>query len=170
MADQVLAIDDVAIVTEPSQKPAYSQHGYVIDGNAKVYALTSRFFHGVALAILNPKLAADSGYEPPSRGEDDDFVDVFKYQRFEYDHCKALPVLRIACSQLTGATMVSYGNPAVSPAQLAALSAVFAARGLKANDTLTGDEDDMTVAQYMEYLRTRPAVDDKPDDHSGGTA
>ncbi|MDO8414876.1 MAG: hypothetical protein Q7S87_01545 [Agitococcus sp.] len=150
MTERVLELKDVALSSD-AKHVFYSHNGYIIDGEARVHALTERWFHGVCLAVLYPDIAQKAGYSPPTM--EDGEVDVFKYQEFEHAVSYELPVLRISSSQLTGATMVSAGGHAPSDAQLEALAAVFKVMGLRANDTLTGEDTDITVTQFVESLR-----------------
>jgi hypothetical protein len=161
MSSRVLTLEDVALVGDASKVP-YSPYGYIIGADARIYALTERWFHGVVLAVLYPEVAEKAGYEQPVREDGD--VDVFKYQRFELDHGRQVPVLRVAYSLTTGSTSVSYGEQPATDAQLEALVAAFAALGLRGNDSLTGDEEDMTVNQMVDYLRQRRNTDNDKED------
>jgi hypothetical protein len=161
MSPRALTLEDVAM-TSDTPKAVYSPYGYIITDDGRAHALTYRWFHGVVLAILYPEVAKEAGYPPPVREDGD--VDVFLYQRFELDHGYKLPVLRVSHSMQTGTTMVSAGNPACTEPQLAALVGALAALGLRGKDTLTGEEDDMTVTQWVDYLRQRGAVTSRDDD------
>ena len=62
------------------------------------------------------------------------------------------------------------GDPACTEPQLAALVGAFGALGLRGNDTLTGEEDDMTVTQWVDHLRQRGAINsDDNDDADNNT-
>jgi len=163
MSEKLLSITDVALICE-SGMPAYTPYGYLVGAEGKIYALTYRWFHGVVIALLYPELAAEKQYPAPAEPRDE--VDVFAYQRFEHENSHDLPVIRIAVSQLTDSVMVSKGGIPATDEQLDALQRIFRTLGRKASDTLTGEEDDMTVAQYIEYLRqerVRAAMPDDPD-------
>jgi hypothetical protein len=160
MSSRELTLEDVAL-TSNTPNVAYSPYGYIIGDDGRAYALTERWFHGVVLAVLYPEVAKEAGFAPPVREDGD--VDVFLYQRFELDHGHKLPVLRVSHSLQTGTTMVSAGNPACTEPQLAALVGALRALGLRANDTLTGEEDDMTVTQWVDYLRQRGALNSDED-------
>lgn len=160
MTSRILTLEDVAM-TSDTPKVAYSPYGYIIGADGRAHALTDRWFHGVVLAVLYPDVAKEAGYPPPAREDGD--VDVFLYQRFELDHGYKLPVLRVSHSIQTGTTMVSAGDPACTEPQLAALVGAFGALGLRGNDTLTGEDDDMTVSQWVDYLRQRGAVSSDDD-------
>lgn len=149
-----LILSDVALTAE-SGDPIYSHFGYIIDADARIHALTERFFHGVITAILYPEKAKEQNVAAPAHPLDE--INVMEYQAFEHEVACDLPLLRVSISQLTGSYFVSKGSFAATPAQIDALARVFKALGLKGSDTLTGEEDDPTVAQYLEQLRQEAA-------------
>lgn len=144
-----------AALCAPGRVP-YSPHGYIIDHDAKIYALTERHFHGVVLALLYPDVAQAAGYAPPRRI--DGSVDVFNYQRFELDEARALQVVRIATSALTGTTYVSTGDVPPSEAQIQAVVQCLHELGLRPQDSLTGEAEDQTVCELAQELRERRAA------------
>lgn len=161
MSDKVFTISDVALVCE-SGAPAYTPYGYIVGEDGKIYALTSQSYHGVVLAILYPDLAAEKGYDAPAGSHD--YIDVFKYQRFEIDHSKGLPVIRVAISRVSESINVSKGPIPATDEQIDAMQRIFRTLGRKANDTLTGHDDDLTVAEYIEGLRHERVFAAIPDD------
>jgi len=161
MSDKVFSINDVAIVCAAGTPP-YTPYGYLIGEDGKIYGLTNRWFHGVVLAVLYPQLALEKGYAPPAGPHDE--VDVFKYQRFELDHSDEVPMIRVAIGSLTESISVSKGDAPATDEQIDALQRVFRVLGRKAGDTLTGEDDDMTVAEFIESLRQARAFAAIPDD------
>jgi hypothetical protein len=152
MSARPITLDEVTMKGDKHKVP-YSPWGYVIDKDASVYALTEKWTHGIVVALLYPQVAEKAGYEHPQREEGD--LDVFRYQSFEHDCAHDLPVIRIALSMATGSTIVSTGALAPSEEQIQALVATLAAMGLKGKDTLTGEDGDPTVAEFVEELRLR---------------
>lgn len=150
MTDKVFTINDVALVCERGI-PAYTPYGYIVGEDGKIYALTCQSYHGVVLAVLYPELAAAKGYVPPAGSHD--YVDVFKYQRFELDHSKDLPVIRVAISRVSESINVSKGPIPATDEQIDAMQRIFRTLGRKATDTLTGHDDDISVARFIENLR-----------------
>jgi len=161
MSDKVFSIKDVAIVCTMGTPP-YTPYGYLVGEDGTIYALTNRYFHGVALAVLYPQLASEKGYEPPAGPHDE--VNVYHYQRFELDHSGEVPMVRVAISQLSESIAVSKGDAPATDEQIDALQRVFRVLGRKAGDTLTGEDDDMTVAEFIESLRQARAFAAIPDD------
>lgn len=151
-----LILSDVAL-TAKTGNPIYSHNGYIIDADAQIHALTERFFHGVITAILYPEKAKEHNIAAPAHPIDE--IDVMAYQAFEHEVAKDLPLLRVAVSQMSGSTYVSKGSLPPTAAQIEALGRALKALGLQGNDTLTGEEDDPTVAQYLESLRQESAND-----------
>lgn len=150
MSAEKYDITDVAMVCE-SGIPPYGIYGYVVGEDGKIYTLTDRYYHGIVIAVLYPELAASKGVAAPASPRDD--LDVFEYQRFELDNSRQLPILRVAVSLTTGTTMISKGSIPATEAQIDAMARIFKALGLAARDTLTGDEDDQTVSEFLEELR-----------------
>lgn len=161
MSQRVFSITDVAVVCE-QKAPPYTPYGYLVGEDGKTYALTDRWFHGVILAVLYPELAAEKNFPPPAEPRDE--VDVFAYQRFELDNSKDLPVIRVAVSSVTNSVLVSKGSFPASDEQIEALQRIFRVLGLKAGDTLTGDDDDPTVAEFIEALRQERVRATLPDE------
>ena len=150
MTSKIYSINDVALVCQQGIPP-YGINGYIIGEDATIYTLTDKYFHGVVIAVLYPELAASKGIAPPASPRDD--LDVFEYQRFELDNSRQLPILRVSVSITTGTTMISKGKFPATEAQIDAMARIFKALGLGARDTLTGDEDDQTVSQFLDELR-----------------
>jgi hypothetical protein len=78
MTGRALELKDVALSSD-AKHVFYSHNGYIIDGDARVHALTERWFHGVCLAVLYPEVAQQAGYPPPTIEEGD--VDVVNSHR-----------------------------------------------------------------------------------------
>lgn len=151
MEPERLTLADFAKTSE-SGEPLYTPYGYIIDAQARIHALLTQYCHGVVLALLYPEVAASAGFEPPCHPREE--LPVLHYQRFEFDHCDELPVLRVAC-RYGGGVYVSHGPTAqLTDAQHDALRRVFKALGLRGTDTLTGEEEDtLTVNKFLEHLR-----------------
>jgi hypothetical protein len=161
MTEKIFTINDVAVVCERGA-PAYTPYGYIVGEDGKIYALTSQSYHGVVLAVLYPEVAAEKGYAPPAGAHDE--VDVFKYQRFELDHSDGLPIIRVAISRMTESINVSKGRIAATDEQIDALQRIFRTLGRRANDTLTGEDDDLSVGEFIENLRQERVRAAIPDD------
>jgi hypothetical protein len=155
MTNKVLTLADVALIGNAKKAP-YTPFGYIIDAEARVLGLTKQWCHGVVLAILYPELAAAEGYEPPTEDENR-HIEVFKYQRFELDHSRTLPVIRVAQSQMIDEIMVSSSDIQPTELQLQALLAVLNLLGLRGTDSLSGDGHGRTVNDLMAQLRSPPA-------------
>jgi len=139
-----LTVDDCAIVqADPTDNP----FGFIITEDGTTYALRSRFYHGVLLAVLFPDVAHAQGYEPPMQGD----ANVYLYQRFELDNHRSLPVIRVAFGMMTPVN-VSKGDQAATPAQIAALSKVFRACGIGLNDQVATDLRDMTARSALREM------------------
>lgn len=152
MSIRLVTLDELTIPCRPdTDKATYSPYGYVVAEDGTLYSLTERWTHGIVLALLYPQQALAAGYEPPVREDGD--LDVFRYQGFDLDHGSTFRVIRIAASQLTDSVSVSRGDLPPSLSQVEAVAKAFAAMGLRAKDTLTGETDDLTVAEFLEELR-----------------
>jgi hypothetical protein len=160
MSSKIYTINDVAMVCTIGI-PAYSPYGYVVGADGTIYALTDRFFHGVIVAVLYPELAAEKQYPAPASPRDD--LDVFAYQRFEHDTSRDLPILRVSVSLITDTILVSKGKIPATDEQIDAMQRIFKALGKTARDTLTGEEDDPTVGEYIEQLRQERVWAAQPD-------
>lgn len=161
MSSKVYSITDVAMVCTTGN-PTYTPYGYVVGADGTIYALTDRFYHGVIVAVLYPELAAAQQVPAPASPRED--VDVFAYQRFEHDNSHDLPILRVAVSALTSTILVSKGAVPATDEQIDAMQRIFRALGKTARDTLTGEEDDPTVGEYIERLRQERVWAAMPDE------
>jgi hypothetical protein len=158
MTSRLLTLEDVALVGS-SKTPSCTPYGYIIDADGRTLALRQRFYHGVLLAILYPELAAKAGYSAPAEDPANP-VNVFHYQRFELDHSREMPVIRLAMSQLTGEVVVSTGRRPTET-QLTALLACLKQMGLRGRDSLTGEEGGVTVTAFIQQLREMPIEEGK---------
>lgn len=163
MTQAPLTLNDVAITTPPGAKPTYSIHGCIVDEAGNIHTLLYRWMHGVVTALLYPHLMAGKNLEPLVQPAEE--VDVFAFQRFEHDVAHELPIVRIATSQLTGATFISKGSCPVTDIQLESIRLALKEMGLTGRDTLTGEEGDMTIAEHLEAMRqARFAAEDTPEE------
>lgn len=153
MTQTPIKIQDLTLKGDARTIP-FSPFGYVIDVNGDVYALTEKWTHGIIAALLYPDVAKQHGFWPV-QGDFDD-LPVFRYQEFLGEHSEQLPLIRVATSQLGFGTTVS-GTSRVTRNQVDALVATLAKMGHRAQDTLTGSEDDPTVAELIEELRQKVA-------------
>jgi hypothetical protein len=147
MARKNWTMEDVALVTKGEQ-PTYSSYGYIVSEDGTIYTLRSRWYHGIALAILFPKEAKAAGYRAPN----DDNCDVFKFQRFELDNHDKFPVIRVCPGRLMGPCSVNKGAKPATKEQVAAMRLIFKACGLGPRDKVNTDRGDKTVAQCYDVL------------------
>ena len=138
-----------------SKNIIYSPYGYVIMEDGTVYTLHKQWYHGIALAVLFPEKAKESGLESP-----EEEPDVFKYQRFELDHHNDFPVIRVCPFRMTTPCSINKGNKPATKAQIESLRAIFKILGLKARDMVNTDFCDCTVAQCYEMLNLENGSDE----------
>lgn len=153
-------------LTEPPVIPIYSMHGYIVCADGKTYTLLRQWYHGAVLAMLYPKLLetvqGNYGFDYetcerievlklPTSLED---IDVFKFQRFEFEVHSKLPDIRVCASRMMGSTPVALdaGCEPATPQQIAALRFIFKALGLRAKDVIVTDHMDMKVKDVYAYL------------------
>lgn len=143
-----ISIRSAAVSTNAASEPLYSPHGYIVTEDGTCYSLLKRWYHGVALAILFPEVAKETGYEPP-----DEEPNVFHYQHFELDQHDKLPVIRVCPSRMLGPCSVNKSRKAATAAQVATLAKLLKMHGLKARDNVSTDEGDRTVQKCLEMMR-----------------
>lgn len=144
-----VTMEQIALIAEPGMKPALSPYGYVITEDGTSYALTERWFHGVAMAVLFPNLALENGWAPPAGPIDD--LNVYHYQDFEHFVCRRMNVIRVAFGMMYSCN-VSKGRAAATPQQLDALRAVFKVLGKKGTDTCETELRESTVAECLQQM------------------
>lgn len=149
MSKNPITLNDVALKGDADKVP-FSPFGYVIDTDGAVYALTEKWTHGIIAALLYPEVAQQHGFWPVLW--DYDQLPVFMYQQFVLEHADQLPLVRLATSQLGFGTSVT-GTSNVNLKQVDALVVTLAKMGHRAQDTLTGSDEDPTVAELVEDLR-----------------
>lgn len=153
--EEKLTLERMTEVAEPGTDPTPSQYGYVIDKDGRIYSMVYRFTHGVILALLYPELAEKHGMSAPVGPVDE--LDVRAYQGFEHDVSHELPNIRIAHSFLSGGVYISKGKFPATNAQIDSVRRALLACGYSLRDTLTGEEGDQTIGQFLNFLREERA-------------
>lgn len=142
-------IKRVAVVTDSNTIPPYSSPGYIIGQDGTVYTLLRQYWHGAILALLYPQLAEEHGYTIP---DDPDEVNVFTMQRFELDHGRSLPVIRICPSRIMGPMTIDCGIHGANDAQVVALRSIIAALGCDGNTTINMNHIDVKLRDVWNHL------------------
>jgi hypothetical protein len=153
--EEKITIERMTAVVEPGTDPTPSQYGYVIDKDGRIYSMVYRFTHGVILALLHPDVAEKQGVEAPVGPIDE--LDVRAYQNFEHDVSRDLPNIRIAHSFLSGGVYISKGKFPATNVQIDSVRRALLASGYSLRDTLTGEEGDQTIGQFLNVLREERA-------------
>jgi hypothetical protein len=148
-----LTLDDLVVTTEPGNDPTPSPYGYVIDADGRIHSMMNRYTHGVIIAVLYPDVAAKHGIPAPTGRPKD--LDLRAYQNFEHEVSNELPILRIAGSMLGDFIMVSDSRHAATNVQIDSVRRALKASDRDLRDTLTGEEGDQTVGEFLDYLRSK---------------
>lgn len=143
-----MRIEQAALHAKPGGNIVYSPYGYIIMKDGAAYSLTHQWYHGIALAILFPKVREKHGYAAPSEG-----ANVFAWQRFELEHKDEFDVLRLCPSRMVTAFTVDKGKHAASKEQQSALRRILTTlHGMKLNDLVCTNHKDMTVKACLEEV------------------
>jgi hypothetical protein len=151
MEESLIPIERIAVIGEPGADPTPSPYGFVIDKDGRIYSQLKRYTHGVIIALLYPELAAKHKTPAPAGAVDE--LNLRFYQDFEHEVSHDVPIVRIALSYFDDFIAVSKGKEALTSVQIDSVRRALKScnRGLR--DTLTGEEGDMTVGQFLDDLR-----------------
>jgi hypothetical protein len=159
MEEKLISIERIAVIGEPGADPTPSPYGFVIDKDGRIYSQLKRYTHGVIIALLYPELAVKHNTPAPAGPVDE--LNLRFYQDFEHEVSSELPIVRIALSYFDDFIVVSKGKGALTNVQIDSVRRSLKAcnRGLR--DTLTGEEGDMTVGQFLDGLREEQELERK---------
>lgn len=149
--EPAITIDRVTVKAAPGEQPIYSRMGYIITADGSIYALMRQWWHGAVIAILFPEEVEKHGIGVPNGDPAD--LNVFAYQRFEFDVCRKIPVIRIAIGAMLGTTHFSKGDAPATAEQIVAVQACAKALGYSGRDKINTERGELTVAQIIERLR-----------------
>jgi hypothetical protein len=144
---RVYDLDDLAITTAPGEKPTMSPYGCWIMEDGTVHALTRQHTHGMILSLLFPDKAASVGYAPP-----DSDSSVFDYQRFDLDHRRGIPCVRIATGSLIGNFNINKSDAPATEAQLAAIATYARLWNVNLNDPVYLDVGVHSLRKALKML------------------
>ena len=165
MEDSKITLERIVVTAEPGTDPTPSAYGFVIDKDGRMHSLIYRWTHGVVVALLYPEVAEKNGVPAPAGPIDE--LDVFAYQRFEHDVSHDLPIIRVATSQLTNFVGVSKGSFALTNTQIDSVRRALKALNRGLRDTLSGEDEDSTVAELLDNFRAEQEAARNLDDAKG---
>lgn len=138
-----LTLQEVAHEDKALRLP--SSFGFVVHPDGRLFHLVRQYYHGVAIALLEPKKAEEHGIGLPLR----DYVDVYKYQDFMFDVADDLGYITVGLSIFN---RISYDRSQnISKEQVDTMKKYFYNTGML-EDTFMTNQGDVSGAEAVRNL------------------
>ena len=119
-----------------------------------------RWWHGAVIALLYPELLkeftlpgwneeGDREEQPLIMPDEVEDLNVFDFQKFEHHVHQQLPLIRVCPTRMMGPPSVDLPEVTCTPQQVEALRLCILAMGLKQNDLVNTEYQDMTVKKCL---------------------
>lgn len=122
-----------------------SSFGFVVHPDGRLFHLVRQYYHGVAIALLEPKKAEEHGIGLPLR----EYTDIYKFQDFMFDVADDLGYITVDIGMFT---RISFGRSQnISKEQVDTMKKYFYNTGML-EDTFMTNEGDVSGAEAVRII------------------
>lgn len=122
-----------------------SSFGFVVHPDGRLFHLVRQYYHGVAIALLEPKKAEEHGIGLPLR----EYTDIYKFQDFMFDVADDLGYITVGIGMFN---RISFGRSQnISKEQVDTMKKYFYNTGML-EDTFMTNEGDVSGAEAVRII------------------